>query len=460
MLPSDKSVLALPPPTTWDTFCLLKGFMKNGSYGSPQSTAWRSTRDNHAPYQSTPVIHNYSASEPPYLLIDIKVYRLATAIQYQQLQSFALGRLYAWERTRNNPVDVLEMVYYGGPEPKPTAADTKKDVKQPEQKATSPPSPSQELRKWVHDWLLTPRFNTSDPKYKTNLQILDEHPSWRDRFVDLTMRGKWLVKDLDLLRRELKEEKESERQRHIAAAIGPHRIQGYGFPLNNALIPPVHTKPVNNNIEYLISQIQGPIVTFRPSLTTQQNEDLQRLATYQHQQSLRQLSPMQLQQELEKQNYHRPSATASMSSTSPFIPLTPIPTPTSATDLYNTPIISSSSTPSTLTHPPFFTPNYNISYSPNNVYLPNPNQHQHQHQRYYHDPTPSHVLGTPATATIGATTPSTGLGAAGNSGIVDDRSGVGLGLGVRGYEHGAMKRFSNVVRRFDACANRWIDVSI
>ena len=324
----DKSIIALPPATAWDTYCNLTSYMKNGQYASPYCSDCKDSRDHHGSGKGTPVILDYKATKEPFLLLaDIKAYRLATAIQYPQMQSYALDRLYAMKETNENPIEALEMVYYGGPESKSSDTALKsKAVKGPEEKTQSLPNPDSALRGWVRDWLRKPRSNE---KYKTNLQLLEEHPDWREKFVALTVRGGELNKDHGVLRIERAteaEKGEKERRRKIDEANRTMELQRLGYPVEGILTP--------REVEH-----------------RRQMQDRLQQMHHQHQQIQPQLSPAQLQQRLElqaHQDYHQkydhppiprlpllhtPSSSAlsfASSSAPPFASHAPTPPPTPA----------------------------------------------------------------------------------------------------------------------------------
>ena len=370
----DKAIITLPPATTWDTYCHLTSYMKNGRYAFPYCSDCKDSRDHHGSGKGTPAILDYKATkEPSLLLTDIKAYRLATAIQYPQMQSYALDRLYAMKEMHDDPIEALEMVYYGGPESKSSDTVPKsKAVKGPEEKTQSLPNPDSALCGWVRDWLRKPRPNE---KYKTNLQLLEEHPDWRDKFVALTMRGGELNKDHGVLRIERTTEAENgekERRRKIDEANRTMELQRLGYPLEGTLAP-------------------------REVKRRQQMQDRLQLIHHQHQQIQPQLSPAQLQQRLElqaHQDYHQkydhppiprlpllhtPSSSAlsyASSSTPPFVPHAPTPPPTPAL------------TTTTMVTDPFSAYVKDFGYVPRRVY---PNQH-------YQDPA-FHDPGTSSTTT-------------------------------------------------------------
>ena len=136
----------------------------------------------------------------PFLLPDIKAYRLATTIDIPELKKNALERLYAQTFTTDDACAALEEVYHGG------------SIKSAEEAKKAGDAgagcPDNELRKWVRDWLkVAGRGN-----YESNLQLLQKHPVWKDKYLKLRERGSELITDIDTIEAELAKEKEKKKK--------------------------------------------------------------------------------------------------------------------------------------------------------------------------------------------------------------------------------------------------------
>ena len=143
-----------------------------------------------------PRIADYRADIEPFLLPDVKVYRLATLLGFSELQKHSLERLYAQSFTTDDPCVALEEVYHGGP---------MKPAKDSTSSATTVPAaaPSMELRKWVRAWLKV----KGSGSYESNLQLLQKHPTWKDKYAKLRERGSELITDIDTVQMELAKER-------------------------------------------------------------------------------------------------------------------------------------------------------------------------------------------------------------------------------------------------------------
>lgn len=120
-----------------------------------------------------PVIEAFKQTDPPYLLTDIQVFILASKLRFGELRSRALGRLYAQNATRSDPMTALEKIYQG------------KEIEVEEDKHA--------LRAWARAFL----SKTRPDGQATNLAILQKSEQWKSRFAALRLRGGEFLADCD-----------------------------------------------------------------------------------------------------------------------------------------------------------------------------------------------------------------------------------------------------------------------
>ena len=181
-------------------FRILYAYLRKGTYGPALDdrieTPDPSRNVSPGTLLGPPRIIDYQADSQPFLLPDIKVYRLATLLGFSELQKHSLERLYAQSFTTDDPCEALEEVYHGGPA-KPA------EDKTPSAVTGSAAAPSMELREWARAWLKV----KSSSSYESNLQILQEHPMWKVKYTKLRERGSELITDIDTVEMELANER-------------------------------------------------------------------------------------------------------------------------------------------------------------------------------------------------------------------------------------------------------------
>ncbi|KAL9106554.1 MAG: hypothetical protein Q9187_008547 [Circinaria calcarea] len=156
-----------------------------------------------APFRGPPRIIEHIKSNPPPLLSDIKAYRLSTEIDFPELQLHALGRMYAWHETHDDPFEILEWIYFNDPaQDTEENQDEQEDANQSKNNRETPFQPDSNLRKWVKDWLKVP---SGLMPYPCNLQTLQRNPAWKDNYVRHQERNSELVTDVEVVQAELRE---------------------------------------------------------------------------------------------------------------------------------------------------------------------------------------------------------------------------------------------------------------
>ena len=181
-------------------FRILYAYLHKGTYGPALDDRIETPDPSHNVSPGTllgpPRIVDYRADSQPFLLPDIKVYHLATLLGFSELQKHSLERLYAQSFTTDDPCVALEEVYHGGPA-KPAEGKT------PSATSGSAAAPSMELREWARAWLKV----KGSGSYESNLQLLQKHPMWQDKYTKLRERGSELITDIDTVEMELAQER-------------------------------------------------------------------------------------------------------------------------------------------------------------------------------------------------------------------------------------------------------------
>ena len=240
------------PADDEDMFKRLYEFIGTGNY--KPAVKERQTQDPVSRVWSLgpPRIVDFDANGKAFLVTDIKMYRLAMAMDFPELKERVLARLRAQSFTNEDPCAVLEHIYHGGPalapkstpEPDKTteAKDSKDSSKKPEVKR-----PDEGIRKWVKDWL---QVKSKDKSLSNNLQILQQHPLWTEKYKKLRERGSELITDIDAVEANIKKAKKEEEQSRAKAlpidrvAELIHKAVFERFlPGRPASVPPTHNSP-------------------------------------------------------------------------------------------------------------------------------------------------------------------------------------------------------------------------
>ena len=187
------------PTADWKNFSRLLSFIRDGKYG-PEidgrtqpllgNRNWPSQAITHGP----PRIMPKGTTEEDILVSDVQAYRLASAIGFSEMCAYILDRMSSPAYTHDDPCKVLEMVYHSGPPAKPADEPQKGDDMK------SPIPPDEKMRTWVQEWL---KVSGSGRPYANNLQCLQKHPDWKDKYAKLRERGSEMITDIDAIEAEL-----------------------------------------------------------------------------------------------------------------------------------------------------------------------------------------------------------------------------------------------------------------
>ncbi|MCJ1433169.1 hypothetical protein MMC27_002528 [Xylographa pallens] len=186
-----------------ETFKRLLSFIETGDY--KPSGSERQPKASSTSRLGPPSIVEYDASSKPFLLVDIKVYRLGLDLDFLELKTVALRNLSQQYQTDEDPCAVLEHVYHGGPV-KATKGNAEKIMIK---------HPDNALRDWVKAWLKVP----CGPPFFDNLGILQKHPSWAEKYSKLRERGSELVTDIDSIEKELMQKRANRHRAHAAQKL-------------------------------------------------------------------------------------------------------------------------------------------------------------------------------------------------------------------------------------------------
>ncbi|KAL8654820.1 MAG: hypothetical protein Q9210_001278 [Variospora velana] len=168
----DKVFLQMPQGTSEGDFLTFYSFLVHGVYPpylkalNTQSSSFDPTR------QGPPKIKSYDPSAPTYLIRLITAFHLGTVLQYKPFRDFVLKGLYSLENTAEDPVAVLEQIYF-----------RPKDV----QHINTSASIDDPLRAWTRSWLATenndPGLDQCVARSPSNLDIVRSHPRYEQRRV-------------------------------------------------------------------------------------------------------------------------------------------------------------------------------------------------------------------------------------------------------------------------------------
>ena len=190
------------PSTSYDEFRGLYSFLQRGDY-APSLDLLNSMGSVPSGATGPPCILQPRTGTPPFLLTDIRVYRLAREISFQELRIHALSRLNRQWCTHNDPIEALEEIYH----------------------KLGPKHRDKDLRDWVKAWLMVeiPKRDVEYAKlYPTNLAVLQKSHDWKDRYQRLRERGGELITDVDAVEREMAE-KAAAAANAIRIAPGPRQ---------------------------------------------------------------------------------------------------------------------------------------------------------------------------------------------------------------------------------------------
>ncbi|OCK82345.1 hypothetical protein K432DRAFT_277692, partial [Lepidopterella palustris CBS 459.81] len=170
--------LEIPEGVNLETFSALYDFLVNGSYGV--DIGEMQTIDGKGP----PLIKDFDLDSSQPLLLDIRVFKLAHDLKFEELQNVALQRINDQHITREDPVAVLREIY----------CDT--------------PDPHADLRLWAHGFMTrytTPAhfWTLTKPYDSSNLKELQQSNIHRSRFEKLVEHGGALHLDIAKAHEEL-----------------------------------------------------------------------------------------------------------------------------------------------------------------------------------------------------------------------------------------------------------------
>jgi hypothetical protein len=210
---SSNSVLKVPgdDKSIWQK---LLDFIMTKNY-KPSIDKHQSDAPSSGKTHGPPRIVKYNADDDPFLLTDVKMYRLAMSIDLPELKSRAIQRLGDQAWTREDPCIVLEYIYHGGPAKKTSSSDSakKSDSKDKDKQPETKPADAQ-IREFVREFL---KVKSKESQYANNLEILQKHPDWAEKYKKLRERGSELITDIDMVETQLRKEKEEKKKRDEAA---------------------------------------------------------------------------------------------------------------------------------------------------------------------------------------------------------------------------------------------------
>lgn len=244
------------PTNDEDTFNRLYDFINRGGDYKP-AIKERQTQDPFSKprFLGPPRIVDFEANGKAFLVVDIQMYRLGMAMDFPELKTRALARLRAQCFTNEDPCAVLEHIYHGGPAKAPNPKSTSDTEKKSDSRYSkdSPKKlevkrPDDGIRQWVKDWL---QVKSKSGKFSGNLEILQQHPLWTDKYKKLRERGSELVTDIDAVEAEIKKAKMEQLKSQVPKTRSPDRVLHIAehlqkvfletlFPGRPASVPPTH----------------------------------------------------------------------------------------------------------------------------------------------------------------------------------------------------------------------------
>ena len=175
--------LIVPPETTEDVFLAFYSFLMKGDYAPALSPSTDYGIQAHGPPKLLPL----DEKRIKHLLEDVRVYKLGSALRFDEIKEHALKRLWANTTTQTNPMDAIEEIYQNDAnnhESKSIAETSEKKVQGPEW----------ELRRWVSALL---SVVVSSSPLQTNLDILSSKDPYKSRFDALRNKGGEFLQDCD-----------------------------------------------------------------------------------------------------------------------------------------------------------------------------------------------------------------------------------------------------------------------
>ncbi|KAF2188972.1 hypothetical protein K469DRAFT_471835, partial [Zopfia rhizophila CBS 207.26] len=156
--------LAIPEDVLKETLMALLEFLHTGTYSpdiGPMTAPGR---------KGPPVIKPVHNDSPPYLLTDIRMFKLSAALGCEEIKGVAMGRLKMQHVTHEDPISVLTEIYEGG-------------------------EPDAGLRSWGRKFLSQVpygdffRYGTGNGDEPPNLTKLECDMGFKERFLDLLERS-------------------------------------------------------------------------------------------------------------------------------------------------------------------------------------------------------------------------------------------------------------------------------
>jgi hypothetical protein len=186
--------LEMPLDTSLAAFKPLYEFLLRGSF--PPDTLLDLHNDPFTPILP-PLIRGTDLAAPPYLTTSVRVFKLASALKFKELETYALSRLTSQSTTREDPLAVFSEIYNDSPDPHP------------------------DLRNWARAFLTRrERDERSGMAYLdlaigavtsvANLELLERDPSLRPRLEHLLEHGGAFHADVAAARTTLEHEREKE----------------------------------------------------------------------------------------------------------------------------------------------------------------------------------------------------------------------------------------------------------
>lgn len=210
------------PADDEETFKRLYDFMDNGDY-KPSVKERQDTVSGTR--RGPPRIVDFEANGQAYLQVDIKMYRLAMAMDFPELKKWALARLRAQSFMNEDPCAVLEHIYHGSPAKSPGSKSEPEKEKKPDSKEASKKpeikGPDDGIRQFVRDWL---KVKSESKDFSNNLDILQRHPLWSDKYKKLREQGSELITDVDAVELEIKKAKKEQPKSSVPTTPLPGRI--------------------------------------------------------------------------------------------------------------------------------------------------------------------------------------------------------------------------------------------
>ena len=183
--------VGIVPTSSWDGFRSLHSFILHGYY----DCRLEELNLLHCPgligKTGPPCILHQDSHLAPLLLNNVRAYCLAREIKLPRFKAHALARLYKQASTANDPIEVLEEIYH----------------------KSGSQHPDKEIRDWVKAWLKVSIPSSTGPyakEYPTNLQILQKHPDWKERYARLREKGTELITDIDAVEADIASKKQQQ----------------------------------------------------------------------------------------------------------------------------------------------------------------------------------------------------------------------------------------------------------